>query len=393
MSFDANRYSVNFIHQCLMKAHVEPPVPERAGDNIDAVNAMYDAWRAGGNDGANTAWETLRKFVPHLDKPIKLINFNDLHMIKRPEYALPMNQADVIPPYAIYLDGLNVLYGQPGSGKSFVAIDISKHLSKLHPNRAVIYSAGEGVSGLFGRSEAWDIHHKTRCENMYLWDEAIPLLNPEAVEEFIHHVAPLNPLFITIDTLALAMDGQNENDTSVMTMLIKSANQLQKRLGCGILFIHHTGRAGYIRGSSALDGGVDSMLKLVAQDSLISVYNSLEHGGKNKHNPEISAIRLKIMPVEVSINEEKNLEAVVIPSSRVIEDAKIESLSDNQRLILEFLFDVGDPVQANQLIESVNIARRTLFRNLKKLEDSGHVEKTDNGVYSITAKGIESLGV
>jgi len=391
--FDANRYSINYIQQCLIKEDIEPPLPDRAGDNIDALKALYEAHKQAGTQGAKQAWQVLKKAVPHLNQRQKLINFNDLHLIERPKYALPMSEDGTAPPYAIYLSGLNALYGQPGSGKTFVAIDFNKRLALANPERAVIFAAGEGVSGLSGRSEAWNKHFGASPENLHLWDEAVPLLNDDAVEEFVASVEPLDPVFITIDTLARSMDGENENDTSIMSKYIKAAETLMRRLDCGILLIHHTGRGGFIRGSSVLDGACDSMLKLEANDTYITVFNSLDHGGKNKHNPEMPSIRLNILPVDVIIKDEPQSEAVVIMSDKVIDDVIESDLSDNQRIILEFIFDVGEPVTPNHIIEAVEISRPTVFRNLNKLVNSEFIHKADNGVYVITQEGIKALGL
>lgn len=391
--FDTTRYSINYIHQCLIKDDIEPPIPDRSGDNLDALKALYEAHKAGGSHSAKKAWEVLKKAVPHLNRRQKLISFNDLHLIERPQYALPVSEDGTAPPYALYLGGLNTLYGQPGSGKSFVAIDFCKRLSLAYPDRAIIFSAGEGVSGLSGRSAAWDKHFGSTPENLLLWDEAVPMLNEAAVEEFIANIEPLKPLFVVVDTLARSMDGENENDTSVMSNYIKATEELMRRLDCGVLLIHHTGRGGFIRGSSVLDGACDSMLKLQANDNRITVFNSLEHGGKNKHNPEVTAIQLVILPVEVSINEEKFSEAVVIMSDMVIDDVVDDKLSDNQRIILELLFDIGEPTTASQIIESLDIHRATVFRNLKMLEKAECIQKSSNGIYTITETGIQALGV
>jgi len=391
--FDNNRYAINYIHQALIKQAIEPPSVERAGDNIDALNAIYEAHKAGNIEGARKAWQVLKKAVPHLNRKQKLINFNDLHLIERPQYALKPSEDGQAPNYAIYLKGLNALYGQPGSGKSFVAIDFCKRLALTYPENAVIFSAGEGTSGLSGRSEAWDKHFQVATENMFLWDEAVPLLNPEAVEEFIANIETLNPIFVCIDTLARSMAGENENDTSIMSKYITATEELMRRLDCGILLIHHTGRAGYIRGSSVLDGSCDSMLKLQSSDDVITVFNSLDNGGKNKHNPEIPAIRMQILPVDVKIDDEIQNEAVVILSDKIIDDV-VEKLSDNQMIILEFVFDVGEPATAQQISEAVEIHKANLYRNLSKLTKSEFLSKDDIAkTYTLTDKGIKVLGL
>lgn len=390
MSFDANRYAINFIHQCLMKVGVKPPDRERSGDNYDALNALHEAYLKAGNEGAQTAWKVLRRAVPHLDKPIKLINFNDLHLLSSPDYALPTSHDGQAPNYAIYLKGLNILYGMPGSGKSFVAIDFAKRLSLAYSRKAVVYSAGEGKHGLYGRSAAWTKHFQAETENLYLWDEAIPLLNPEAVQEFIETVRPLNPVFIIVDTLARAMLGENENDTAVMGRFIQSAEMVMRELDCGMLLVHHTNRQGYLRGSIALDGGADSILKIQRNEEEIIIYNSLEKGGKNKHTDELPAIYMRLLPVEVIWDDHTiHNEAVIVQADKIMD--KIESdLSDNQLQILLTLEDVEN-LSVAALLDASGISKATFYRNLKKLLKAGLIHLPSPEHYALTSTGKDAL--
>ena len=65
--------------------------------------------------------------------------------------------------------GLSVMYGAPGAGKSFVALDMALSISTGTPWQGiptrqgkVLYIAGEGVGGLGKRLKAWEAHNGVR---------------------------------------------------------------------------------------------------------------------------------------------------------------------------------------------------------------------------------------
>lgn len=385
--FESKRYAIHYVNDCLLKDSMNPPDKENAGKDYDALKALFDTHKSDGREGARKAWKVLRKAVPHLDKPKKLWNIHELQYLDPPQYALPFSEDGEAPFYAIYLKGLNVIYGKPGSGKTFIALDFVNRVSLAHPDHAVVFTAGEGVSGLRPRQIAWEQHYKQHVSNLHVYDEALPLLNPDAIEEFKFWADDINPVFIVIDTLARAMLGENENDTAVMGKFIAQCDILMRDLDCGILLVHHTNRMGYLRGSIALDGGADSMLKIHAEDDLHIVYNSLDNGGKNKHSEEAPALYLRKLPVQLDGMKDS---AVMVKSEKIIDEIEDgDQLTDNQMKILRYLHSVV-VATGGVIADSVDMHRATVFRNLKKLEDAGFVEK-EAEAYKITSKGIETL--
>src|ERR1700674_809342 len=67
------------------------------------------------------------------------------------------------------LMGLTALYGQPGGGKSFIALDMALAIASGRPWQGhpvkrgyVVYISAEGGSGLSKRVGAWLAHHQIR---------------------------------------------------------------------------------------------------------------------------------------------------------------------------------------------------------------------------------------
>lgn len=175
-------------------------------------------------------------------------------------------------------DSVALLYGPPGSWKSFLALDIALTLSSGiarygAPERSpvdTVYVAAEGARGIVRlRRPAWRMaHHIDRPLPFYAIDtmptfshaaDAIALI--EAIK-----ARGLSPRLLVIDTVARAMAGMNENDAQDVGEFIEALDMLKRALGCTVLAIHHSGKDHDrgARGSSAFLGGVDTMLEVKA---------------------------------------------------------------------------------------------------------------------------------
>src|SRR6516165_7592302 len=82
--------------------------------------------------------------------------------------------------------GFCVLYGEPGSGKTFVALSIALSVAADHCwcgkhtlGGMVLYVAAEGLYGLKLRVEAYQKKHDLRAENIRYLGAAFNLLNDD----------------------------------------------------------------------------------------------------------------------------------------------------------------------------------------------------------------------
>jgi hypothetical protein len=179
--------------------------------------------------------------------------------------------------------GLAVLSGEPGLGKSFVAVDLAmsvasglpflgKHATK--PG-AVLYIAGEGGLGMKKRRAAWCKHLGREVPgNLFLCPEAFDFKDPngtelEALLEAARAATPEGPALLIVDTLARNLHG-SDNDPKDMGPFVRTCDLLRAYLGCAVLVIHHTGwmDKGRERGSSHLAGAADTRLLLHNKDAL-----------------------------------------------------------------------------------------------------------------------------
>lgn len=172
------------------------------------------------------------------------------------------------------LEGVAVLYGAPGVGKTFVACSIAASVASGRPwlgrqtsRGPVVYIAGEGGEQTicYRLKAAFDQLH---CCDWYGEDEGVavyvhgPGLNLVAgPDQLIGQIgqARITPELIIVDTLSRAFVG-DENKQDDMGKFVRSLDILRATYKSSVLVIHHTNKSGKMRGSSVLNGAVDVQL-------------------------------------------------------------------------------------------------------------------------------------
>lgn len=180
---------------------------------------------------------------------------------------------------------LGMLYGPPGSGKTFIVVDLlmsactgRQFAMRFDVQRSlnVAYCAGEGVAGLPARfSAAAQFYGVESLPNFTFFDVAPQLYysnseHIETIEQFIGEwqerqasgqAQPLDML--VIDTLHSAAVGAEENSAKDMGEVLRLAKLATRKLGCAVLLVHHSNKAGTgERGSSAMRGAMDFMIEV-----------------------------------------------------------------------------------------------------------------------------------
>lgn len=175
--------------------------------------------------------------------------------------------------------GLSIIYGDPGAGKSFIALDMALRIAfgmDWHGTEAkragVLYVAGEGSRGLANRVKGWRREHALEGADapFLLLPVAVQLLDPAQVEKLIRTIeeAALRVSFeiglVIIDTVSRAIAGQDENGQEAMSLFVEACGAIQTHTGGAVIGIHHSGKdsARGMRGSTVLLGGCDASLKL-----------------------------------------------------------------------------------------------------------------------------------
>jgi hypothetical protein len=222
---------------------------------------------------ASTVAPADTKPVPHF-KPLSLSE-----LLKMPAKLWLIDQL-------IGSGDIGMVYGAPGSAKTFVTVDLifAACLGQQFAGRFdvarplnVAYCASEGVSGLPARFAAAAAHYGVEAMPTFTFFDVVPSLycesqataQAESIQNFIiewqqrqaaGHAQPLDVLFI--DTLHGATAGADENSAQDMGKVLALCKLATKLLGCAVVLVHHTNKAGTgERGSSAMRGAMDVMLE------------------------------------------------------------------------------------------------------------------------------------
>lgn len=275
--------------------------------------------------------------------------------------------------------GLTVIYGPAGAGKSFLALDYALTLAQA---KTVVYVAAEGQGGYHQRVAAWCKHNGKNEGNLYLCLGSPNLMAQEDLAQFIAAIAALSPVMVIVDTLAMAMIGGDENSARDMGLIIRACQTIQHEIDGAVVLVHHTNKGGTIeRGSSALRGACDSMIRVTGDDDVIVIEST-----KTKDAAPFEPRYMKLLPVQ---NDDGTESRVMIPASRIVQSTS-DPLTPNQLKLLRAMslevFRAG--ATFTDLAEATDLGRGAIQRTMSRLLKLGYVNQPQTGgSYAITDAG------
>jgi hypothetical protein len=172
-------------------------------------------------------------------------------------------------------EGLAALYGPPGCGKSFLAIDLLAAVADGRPwfdhattAAPCVYVGLEGEAGVAQRVQAY-CAKRTAPDRLRVVLTPLDLRRPDDREELAAAIlaAGMGAGVVAIDTLNRAAPGIDENDASAMGLLIEAAKDLRERVGGLVLLVHHAGKdiTRGLRGHSSLLAALDCVLEVTRE--------------------------------------------------------------------------------------------------------------------------------
>jgi hypothetical protein len=235
-----------------------------------------------------------------------------------------------------------VLYGAPGEGKTFVALDLAYHVAAGrewmgHRVRqgAALYLAFEGVGGLRDRGAALVRHYGNADVPLYVHAADMNLRDKAGRQELGAIIAtlPEKPALIVIDTLARALKGGDENSAQDMGAMNDAVGALIASTGACVLLIHHSGKnkANGARGSSALLGAIDTEIQVDARAITATKQRDVEMG-------DPIGFRLHSIMLGVDEDGDEVLSCVIMPAAAPV-DSRAGKLRGTMRLAWEALVE------------------------------------------------------
>lgn len=167
---------------------------------------------------------------------------------------------------------LVVLFGESGSGKSFMALDLAARIARSEPWRGrktrrgrVVYVAAEGAGGFRNRVVAY-----AQARELALTD--LPLDIIDAAPNFLLKDDALDVAraigradLVIVDTWAQVTPGGNENAGEDMGKALAHCKGIHRATGATVLLIHHSGKDASkgARGWSGLRAAADAELEVI----------------------------------------------------------------------------------------------------------------------------------
>lgn len=207
---------------------------------------------------------------------------------------LDLDQLEAMPPPSWLIhemlvdDGLTVIYGDPGAGKSFVAIDMALRLAlgmDWHGTKAkpcgVLYIAGEGARGLGKRIKGWRREHAAEGMDapFLLLPVAVELLDEKQRAKLLRTIDAATQRagfaigLVVVDTVSRALAGSDENGQEAMGAFVAACDAIKRHTGGALLGVHHSGKDKDkgMRGSTVLLGACDASIRIEKTDSLVTL--------------------------------------------------------------------------------------------------------------------------
>jgi len=164
-----------------------------------------------------------------------------------------------------------MIFASPGAKKTYAALDIGVAVSqgeywlnyKTIKSKVLLIDEESGERRVLRRAgDAFRGHGVEQDDNFIgLSFHGFNLLSTKGKEDFFAVIEQAKPDLVIMDVFANFMLGGEENAVKETLPVLHVMRQAAERFNCGILVLHHDNRSGGYRGSSALKGAVDMMLK------------------------------------------------------------------------------------------------------------------------------------
>ena len=261
-------------------------------------------------------------------------------------------------------DTLAMIFGEPKSGKSFIAVDIACCIASgldFHGRRVrapghVVILAGEGQAGLTKRLHAWCDWRKVNAADIpvNVSDGPASIIDHEALRDVVAAVDQAAkkdgpPALVVVDTLARNFGPGDESSTRDMNQFIQGLDEIRTTYNCGMLVIHHPGHGNKdrARGAMALPGALDALYR-VDRDALGTVRFEPQFM-KDAAIPDALAFTMRVVELPILDEDGRPETTCVLEATDFVPKAAPENTGKHQRTMIRVLHDLYDQARAEKV--------------------------------------------
>lgn len=232
---------------------------------------------------------------------------------------------------------LGAIYGEPGSGKTFAALDQAMAIARGLPWNGhktkigrVVYLAAEAQGSFSMRLRSYQKHHGVVLSDLdfQVIEDAPSFIKPGDALEIAQRITAYNtnPVsVIYVDTLARVTAGGDESGSEDMGMMLMQVKLLHDLTGAMIMLVHHCGKditkGG--RGWSGILGALDVEIFVENKDNprLLTIT-------KQKEGSKAKPMSFEVIPID--LEEDKDGEMVTSCAIEFVEvlQAAIQTSKD-----------------------------------------------------------------
>lgn len=257
----------------------------------------------------------------------------------------------------IFQGDKGMIFGESGSGKSFLAVDMGLSIARGVPflglkvaTGAVLYQAGEGGRGLVKRLRAYRQEHRVSDRSPFeLLPEKVNLFAADGdTDAFIeecrawqaYYAALGIPLLlIVIDTFSAASTGANENASEDMGRMLDAGDRLNHETGAAVVWVHHKNAAGLReRGHGSFRANIETAIEI--RKDLETKARTL-HLSKLKDGEDSLTLGFELQSVTIGTDDDGDpiTSCVVRPAQVGMERTSTRRLPPGQFKFLKILDD------------------------------------------------------
>ena len=293
---------------------------------------------------------------------------------------------------------LNLLVGDPGTKKTYLAIDLAVSVAMgkpwlghpVNPSPVLFVDEETGLYQLWARLNSSLHAHGANISTPfeYISLGAYDLRDSADADQLIHRALARGSGLIVIDALANIMRAGENNLASVQPVLF-NLRRMAETCKAAVVVIHHTNRHGVFRGSSSISASVDLMLAISSSptDSLIQL-SSLK-ARFQAPQPFYARATFETQPDGQQLFRLEPAEAHSIPPTAPPEPAlPRKGLTES---ILEFLHQNPSSSRDQLVSHCHGYSWGSVVNALYDLVDAGRVKRVNDGgrgtvgLYALTA--------